>query len=310
MSKTKYLFGALFATILSFSLFSSAAHAESKYKIHIGISPVQEKVELEPGETKTGKIKVQNLGTDSFTFKLSVSPYQVKNQEYDQDLITQNSYTKISGWVKFPVDTATIKSGETKEMEYTINVPQDVPAGGQYAVISASTSDGSDNSSIRSSKSVGMKLIARVAGTTRESGEIINNNIDTFFAKPPIRATSLVSSNSNVDITAKYSLNVYNFFTNRLAYASDSDENFIKERTILPETKYLRESKWEGAPAFGIFKVRQTIELLGKVSSNEKIVIVCPIWFLLLVIAIIILTVIFIIRSIKQNKTNRQSARY
>lgn len=309
MSKTKYLLGALFAAVLSFSIFSHGTYAAEKFKIHIGISPVQDKMELQPGESYSGTFKVQNLGTDSFTFKLSVSPFQVKNQEYDQDLVTQNSYTKISSWVTFPVDSATLKPGDTKEMNYTINVPTDVPAGGQYAVISASTSDGSDGS-IRSSKSVGMKIIARVAGTTRESGEIVNNLIDTFFTKAPIRATSLVSSDSNVDITAKYSMNVYSFITNRLAYSSENDENFIKERTILPETKYFRESKWDGSPALGIFKVRQTVELLGKVSTNEKVVIICPLWLLLIIVVIVILMIFFIINSIKQRKTNRQSARY
>ena len=310
MSKIKYLFGMLLAIFATVFIFPSVVSAAPKYKIHIGISPIQEKIELSPGETKTGSVKIQNLGSEEFKYKVGVSPYQVKGKNYEQDLVNQSSSTKISKWITLSTTNGTLKPGEETHIEYTITVPNDVPSGGQYAVITASTSDGSDDGTVHSTKSVGSKIIGRVSGVTRETGEIVSNHLDTFFLNPPIKATSLVKSSSNVDITAKYSLNVYNFFGGTLAYASDGDESFVGERTIFPDTEYLNSATWEGSPHLGIFKVRQTVELLGKISTSEKIVILCPLWLIIVISAIFIVLIVSIITTIKKAKTKRQMARY
>ena len=63
---------------------------------------------------------------------------------------------------------------------------------------------------------------------------------------------------------------------------------------ILPETERYNTQSWEEAPMFGIFRVKQTIEIFGDVSTNERLVLFCPLWLLFIIIFAIILVIIFI----------------
>ena len=74
---------------------------------------------------------------------------------------------------------------------------------------------------------------------------------------------------------------------------------------IMPDSERYVEREISNLPALGVIKVNQTIYYNGDVSKEEKDIIICPIWFLALVIltlAAIIATVIMIIKKHKKNK--------
>ena len=69
--------------------------------IRLQIEPVKRKLKLEPGQSYVSSIKVSNVGTDSFTYTVSVAPYTVINEKYNADYEnTENDYTKMFNWVK------------------------------------------------------------------------------------------------------------------------------------------------------------------------------------------------------------------
>lgn len=317
LKKTKTIIGLLVLTILSNLTFSHTVLAEenmtegNKPRVKIGISPVSQDLEtLKPGETKTGKTRIYNLGTEAFDFTLSSVPYQVINEKYEADLSTQTTFTQISKWISFPNPSGHLLPGDSVEVDYTVHVPMDVPAGGQYAVIAASTdSTNTDNASIKTKQSVGMKVLAKVDGTTRINGTISNLQMKTFLLHPPISASSIVESSSNIHVTAKYNFEVYNFFTNHLAYSNDNKES-VREKEILPNSKYLNETTWPGSPLLGIFRVRYSVSFLGKTESLDKVVIILPIWLIFLIALIIFLVIFRIISESKKRKTSKQLNRY
>lgn len=299
---------ALVAT-LGMALFQHSVSAEEKAKIHLQISPVELKVDLEPGKTKTAKLKVSNLGAESFVYTMSTEPYQVSNNKYDLNMNVRNDFTKITDWIKFPTKSKSIAPGETDEVEFTITVPYDSPGGGQYAIVYASTSTGSGGA-ISATPGAGMRLLARVAGTTRRSGKIKNSEVSKFLFKPPIKASSLVESTSNVDVTAHYDFKVYNFFTGRLAYSNELDPLALKEKAILPNTEFLNDSVWEGSPQLGIFRVNYRVDFIDDSVNIEKVVIICPIWLLFLILTLIFLGVFWVVSRIKIRRTEQQTANY
>ena len=59
--------------------------------------PAGQEIELVPGEVVEGSVTVANIGRLPFNFTTSVKPYQVLNEAYDPDFVTENDYTKQIG---------------------------------------------------------------------------------------------------------------------------------------------------------------------------------------------------------------------
>lgn len=296
------LFGAL---LLSFFVLNGVnatpAFAEKKLDpIRIQISPANHKISLEPGANYTGSFKVQNAGSENFKYKLSATPYQVEGERYQPVYNRENKYTQIANWVTFDHNSGSLSPNETKEVFYTIKVPKDVPAGGQYAALMAEVENASNSGVIKAGSRVGMILYSRVSGHTREEAKVLNNNISGFFLNPPISVTSLVENTGNVDITAKYTLNISSFFSGQEVY---SNSNSPEERSILPETKYFNTLSWTGGPLLGLFHVEQIVELPGKTPvTTKKVVLICPIWLIALLIIGLFAIIFRIMSQIKSKK--------
>lgn len=311
--KHKKLILGVFAAILSlgfFSIFSSPAYAEivsSGESIHLQISPVKQKLKLKPGQTQVSSIKVMNIGTEKFTYTVSVAPYSVVDEKYNPNYENKTGdYTKMTNWITIDekLKTGTIEPKTAIDVPFTITVPSDVPSGGQYAAIMAETSDGSKpNSVIKTVNRLGMILYADIAGgSIRESGEIVNNNVSSFVLEPPFSVTSTVENTGNVESVATYTVRIWPFGSNETVFSNEQNPSKLD---IIPKTRRFNTITWDGAPKLGLFTVEQKIEYLGKTSVVKKLVLICPFWLMLIFIIIIVALVSWlVIRIMKRKKAN------
>ncbi len=286
----------IFAGVLAI-LGSGKAYA-SDSPISLQVSPTKQKLELKPGDSYSSSFEVMNIGTGNFSYFVSATPYWVADETYSAKYDVKNNYTQIADWVTFDqsTETGTLAPGETRKVYFTVNVPYDVPAGGQYATLMAQTEDGNDNdANIQVVNRVGMVLYADVAGDTREEGKILKNGIPMFVLNPPLAVTSLIENTGNVEATAKFTLKIWSLFSNETVYNNEDNPGTAD---ILPDTKRATTIRWDGAPHIGIFKVEQTIEFLGKTSTSNKIVVFCPLWLIILILALIV----FLIFKVKSRK--------
>lgn len=299
----KYVLFAVFASTTMVVLGSGAVHASEIPDYRIQISPAKEDIgELKPGETFTGTFKVQNTGSKSFEFKVGVAPYTVIDEHYTPDYDKSNQYTDIVNWVKFSQETGSVEPNGEVEIAYEVKVPADVPAGGQYALLTAETignQNNSNTSGVVTVNRVGMILYSNVQGKTRKTGSVIENKVPSFLFNPPVSATSIVENTGNTHANAEYVLQVYPLFGNEEVYTNE--ENPMK-LTILPETQRFNTITWPNAPHLGIFRVKQTVTIFGEVSTVEKTVFLCPIWFMFIVLAIIFCAIFWIITRIRARR--------
>lgn len=264
------------------------------------LTPVKQDMELNPGEVFNGHFDIYNHGTKTFTFRVYTTGYQVSDKDYKEvKYDTNSSYSAIQNWVSFEKNLYTVEPDGYQRVFYTITVPQDIPAGGQYATImSEITDDPNDGSTIKAINRVGMVIYAKVNGETKGEGygEILENSINTFFLNPPISVSSLVKNNGNVHGKVKNIMTVYPLFSNEAVWTNNETP---VENYVLPETERFTTVSWEGSPRLGIFRVVQTVEFMGKTSKVEKLVIICPLWLIALILLIIIS---FIIRAFVERK--------
>lgn len=269
------------------------------------VTPSFEDIEkvLKPGQSYTGKFKAQNTGSKTFKYEIDFSPYSVSDDKYTLDSESENEYTELYKWITVKNPNGSIEPNGEVEIEYTIHVPRDVAGGGQYALINVQlipdSTDKVEGSAFEIVQQIGFRVLATIDGNTRKTGEIIENKVPGFIFNPPIKVSSVVSNTGNVHTKATYILQVLPLFGGEEVYTNE--ENPV-ELTILPETKRYNELSWEGAPHLGIFRVKQTVKIFDQVKTTEKLVFLCPIWFLFIVLLLIFCVIFWIVSRVRNRR--------
>ncbi|MBR5408896.1 hypothetical protein IK112_03080 [Candidatus Saccharibacteria bacterium] len=303
--KLKYFLAVLLAA-LTFGgytlLNTSNVHAEGQDPILIQISPVKQRVSLAPGSSYSGTFKVQNVGLLPFEYSVYATPFSVTNDNYDPDYDNVTNYSNIYKWITFDkkTESGTLQPGTSVDVVYTVNVPKDAPAGGQYAALMAQTESGNESTAtIATVRRVGMILYAAIPGETRESGEIVKNTVNSFYFQPPVSVSTLVKNTGNVEQTATVTVNMWPLFSKETAF---SNAEHPTKLDVMPETSRFNAIPWEGAPSLGIFYVEQTVEFAGQTSTVGKLVLICPLWLIFIVFAIIFFAIFWLISRARDRK--------
>lgn len=192
--------------------------------------------EMQPGKSYDGVFKVQNTGGKDLDYAITITPYSVKDDKYALDSDTETAYTQMKDWITLSQDSGKLSPNDAEEIKYTIRVPQDAPAGGQYALINirlVQENDSNSGATITANKQIGFRLLGEIEGNTRRTGKVTEQNIPSILFNPPISATSVVENTGNTHITASYVLRVFPLFSNEEVY---TNEDSPYEVTVLPET--------------------------------------------------------------------------
>ena len=265
------------------------------------ISPARLDINLEPGTQSTQTFEVQNTGAKGYDYEIGVTAYSVRDDDYNPDYETETPYNQPTNWIKFSRTEGHVEPNENQEITVTIDVPEDIPSAGQYAMIyvqmAQDEAEGLQSTAMTIQPRIGLVVYSEIeGGNTRREGRVLETKIPTFIFDPPITATSLVENTGNVHATATYTLQVFPLFGDEEVYTNEENPATL---TILPETQRFNSISWDGAPQLGIFRVRETVTILDDTQTIEKIVFLCPIWFLFLVLLIIFFAIFWLVSRVR-----------
>ncbi len=271
--------------------------------------PMNQQVDLTPGEVSEGYITIVNPADSKqdFNYKITVSPYSVVGENYTADLQSRNKSNEIVDWIKVDEPTGTIAPNGTKKVKFTITTPKDAAAGGQYASLNVSSNnDGSDNDglAVKNVFEMASLIYGTVSGDIVKEGEILENNIPGFAAVPPVLVSTKLQNKGNIHQSATIILKVTNFFTGEVIYPKDESQGQFGE-VVMPDTTYSSSREISNLPSIGVIRVTQTVQFDGKTSTNEKNVIICPVWFMILIACTIAAIVVFIVSRVKKAKKKK-----
>lgn len=300
----------LFAVILAVACvlgFWTPVRAESDHDKNIVMSlrPSEQELDLKPGQHFEGSVVVYNVGKIPFQFKASVAPYQVKNDDYEQDFVSSSESTAMANWIKLPQTEFAVKPNQSAEVEFTIDVPDDIPGGGQYAaIIIRSEKDQQHQSGVDVIGQLAALLYVHVDGAElRLGGEIKEYELPSLMFGNKFEIKSVVENTGNVDFRVTETLSIKDFFTNREAMSPESVNEAgypigTISAAVLPGTARDFTMSWKDAPELGFFKVRHTISYLDQEQITEKVVLVCPLWLIVFVGILLVLMVIWLITAL------------
>ena len=294
----------LMMLILLGALGANVVYAENIGVSSLTFGPTSQRISLKPGETYRSSVIVSNPAdsTRDTKFVLSVYPYSVVNDDYDPSFDQMGTYTQIVDWISLDKTEGTIRPNENMEIGFTIKVPENAPAGGQYAAIVAQdVTDLSGNMvggnvRVASISAVGSVVVADIAGQTLEYGEIFENDVPSFTFNAPFTASAGVTNTGNVHTDARTVLQIWPLFSDEEIYTNEESED--NTLLVLPDTSRYFFNSWDDVPMVGIFRAKQTVTIFGETSVNEKIIVICPLWLLFIVIFLIVLLLIWFITAI------------
>jgi hypothetical protein len=278
----------------------SSTEKTTQQDASITISPINNRIKIDPNSKYDGTITVRNSDSNSLDIRLYAAPYSVNDLSYEQNFETDKPRTQISRWISFENDKYDVPGKGKVSVPYHINVPKDVPAGGQYAVIfveqlqrSSSESDANVNVVMRA----GMLIYATVSGKTRDEGTVLTQNIQQFVPMAKMATNFIIKNTGNTDFNVKCSLDVSSFFGGSV-YTSKTDSKFV-----LPDTEREVYISWDDSK-MGVYRVTQTVEFLGYIQVVERYVVVFHAWLMAL-IGLILIGVLIVLLVLLPRKRRR-----
>ena len=267
------------------------------------VSPMFQNVSLVPGEEYRGTFSIVNPNKNDtdFKYKLSIQPFTV-DQEHEVVLDNNGDYNQMTKWLSIESTDGIISPNSTKEIKFVINVPIDAPAGGQYAAILVS----SDNTgsmegavNITNNYQITHLIYADVAGETIRKGEIDDVNVPGFLFSGNISGSARITNQGNVHSRSTNILQVFPLFSDEEVFTNEENPDTT---FIMPSSTRLSSLEWQETPSIGIFHVIYNVEFEGVNQKVDKMVIVCPLWLLFIIVAIIFLIIFKILSGKKEKK--------
>lgn len=275
------------------------------------VSPMLEKISLKAGETYTGSILIANPkdATEDFYYKISTSPYSVIGENYIADFETISDWSRILEWTTLEDTEGTLKPNETKRIFYTIEVPKNAPAGGQYLKIGVTSNAAASGSggAVQDVFEIASLVFAEIDGETTRGGRILEGKIPDFVTSSNPAVTAKFTNTGNVHETATTALYVKDLLGGGEIYPQNG-ENPEMESIIMPLSTRVVSRQIPNLPVVGIFEVKETISYRGDTMDVTSVMVVCPAWFILLILATIasILGMVFYGRHLKRKKFKKQ----
>lgn len=309
----KRIFVMLFCMLFVSTFVVSAAFGVEGGDNAIGftVSPLTENIVLAPGESYSSSIRVSNPGNsqNDVGYEVEVQPFFV-DEEYNTIFRDIDNRSLMANWITIDSpSTGVISPNETNEIVFTINVPEDAPAGGQYAdvrVVSANVDNnsGENSSAIGEKIAIGHLIFAEVTGNTIRQGEIISTEVPSFLLSGDIKGTTAIKNTGNVHSVATYKLQIFPLFSDEELYTNEEDP---EQKTILPDRTLYNETVWDKTPSIGIFNVVYTVEFEGITTQVSKMVIKCPIWLMFVLIFALFLLIFYFVLMAKNRKKSTKN---
>ena len=305
------IFGLILSTIFAGLIFSAPTHAEG-HKQYLQISPAKKEIELSAGQTYKGSVRVQNIGEEKLTYSMSAAPFTPIDENYSFDFDHVTDATRLSEYVTFNKTEGSLEPHTDETIDFTVNVPKDLPGGGQYmAILATNTQDSNDQKNAANIKTIGRVaslFYAKVDGDINECGKINSSSLSTFYFAPPVKAETTVENCGNIHLSAKYTLKVYPLFSDEEIFTNEERDE--ETALVIPGTTRYHATSWgedRGAPAFGIFTGEYTVEFAGNTeTTGRKLILIIPLWLIIVFIALIGAIIFWLVSRAQKRKQSKK----
>jgi hypothetical protein len=192
----------IFICAFAFLLFT----CDFVYALSINIDPSNVKVILKQGETKTGEIRVQNLGGDKIKIKAYTEDWIYASDGSKTFMKPGSSVYSCSSWIKLDPENFDLAPREDKKVKYSITSPGNASGGHVSVIFFESVAEMSQGIAV--SGRIGAIVYQDTEGDIKRSGEIKAFSVLTSEEGKPINIRISFVNSGNSLISAKPSIKI------------------------------------------------------------------------------------------------------
>lgn len=291
------LFGLAFVSLFTNILLISPVLAKTDNSIKskgLTLSPLRNELDITPGTSVDGILKVTNSSTAVMTVNFNSEEFSVINQQYDYAFTDESDIAK---WVVFDSNEQTLGVGETKNISYRVGVPLSAEPGGRYISLFASTDTNTVESSINSRQRVASLLYINVTGDVTRQGHLISLNLPWLITGPS-KFSMVLRNSGTTHFRSRYTINIRNIISNKTVTEK------LGDALILPGTVRAISDDYVLPKLPGIYKVTYMIGLgdTPAITKTEYFLYITP--SAMTIIVVFITLIILYILKLKQKKKN------
>ncbi|KKR48519.1 MAG: hypothetical protein UT86_C0004G0003 [Candidatus Magasanikbacteria bacterium GW2011_GWC2_40_17] len=170
--------GAIYFFVLIFFLFFKIFPVQA-----LTVSPPLFKIEAEKGTAVTKKIKVFNETNQPLTIYSSIENFEPDKNTGLPVFLGNSNFTNLAQWISVEPQKISLPSGESKEAQVIINIPETAEPGGHYAAIFWTEAPLKD-AGVQLVNRLGSLILLNVSGVIKEELKIVDfrkNENNSFF---------------------------------------------------------------------------------------------------------------------------------
>jgi hypothetical protein len=249
----------LITFVLLISLFF-VGYAQAADSTGLVVSPPLKELETSLGGSFTDNIKITNPTENVLKISVSIQDFAAQGEEGGQtflDPATDSQTFSLAQWVTVDSNNFSLNAGETKEIKYTVKVPDNAEPGGHYGVIFF-TPRPSSQSVISGSGAVvvpkiGTLLLVSVPGAMKYDGKIASFSTDKKLYLDSKNIVDLISrfeNLSSVHVKPQGTISIKNAVGKKVADIVVNEKN----GNVLPDSIRKFSNSWEKKYGFGWYK--------------------------------------------------------
>jgi len=278
----------LVALVVAVAILSVPNSVGALDKKGLTLSPLRSEMNITPGTSLGGKLKITNSTDRLMPVQLSAEEFRTINPEYDYEFTPESDVVK---WVVFSSTDFTLSAGESKDIDFMIGVPITAEAGGRYISLFATTDSSATGGDANSHQRIASLLYITVLGNLTQIGNLISLNTPWLVSGDSDWSMSLQNTGST-HFHSRYTVQVQKLL----------GDGFLTESTddamILPGTVRTVSSKIPLPQLPGIYKVIYAIGLGDKPAVTEnRWMVYLPVWSIIALVLLIASAVLWLLRK-------------
>lgn len=276
---------------LPFTIGTPVAHAQSVRTMTVVPPTVQ--LELNPGETAEGTMKLINDSDSSLNMSVLMQDFVVDNKQSVPNILppdTLSNKYSASAWIGIDQMLFTVQPAATQTLHYYVQVPKNARPGGHYAasIFSPRTNATGTGSGAVINSQIGTLFYITVKGPIVQNAKVEEFSAPGFSEYGPVKITTDIKNNSDIHIQPNGLITVKNMF------GQVKEKIPVTGKNIFPEAvrEFISETG-KGSFMLG----RYTVTLNAYYGSNHDLPLVASVafWVFPWKIAVVILLAIIAI---------------
>ncbi len=201
------------------------------------VSPPSQELNADPGQSINVKTKITNKSKDVANIKVRVNDITATGEDGQIALIEKDDKSLVN-WTTLDIDTFSLKAGESKEVNATVNIPADV-AGGHYgSVVFQLVNPNTPANETAIAQEVASLFLIRVSGPVNESTEILEFSAPNFSEFGPVPFKVRFRNNGNIHTKPVGLIAITDMFGNKVADMTFSGQNIFPGSTRIVNASF------------------------------------------------------------------------